>query len=306
MAKRIYFISILVQFLFLAVNSFSAVSFKSYDFKKDIEYEIRFTNGDILTGYYSEFISTSDTTTGDAIKFSTNFGKATIYENQVASIFLLNDAYRHNHRIFLMPTAEAIKSNHFVGVYEMLFGYLGVGIDKCISITAGRTLIPMISSKEQITVGDIKVTALTEHYDSGETMSLAVGANLTFLNHDNKLTHFYINGTYHGNKSIVTAIIFAKTGANDFNTLHFYGNYLNMIYENGSVGVGLGLDTKLSEWKGIRLIGELWNKSVLVPTDSGVLLGLRTCNTQLAADFGIAFFLQPMFIPFASFSWTPF
>jgi hypothetical protein len=87
------------------------------------------------------------------------------------------------------------------------------------------------------------------------------------------------------------------------------GNEIAMypfVYEDGSFGLALGVDTHLSAWKDVRIIGELWNSNISKPTDTGVLLGVRLGNTKFSADFGLALFTSPFLLPFTSFSWTPF
>jgi hypothetical protein len=50
----------------------------------------------------------------------------------------------------------------------------------------------------------------------------------------------------------------------------------------------------------------LWNSDITKPSNSGILLGFRIGNSNVSADFGLAIFTTPYFIPFTSFVWTPF
>jgi len=269
-------------------------------------YVIKLINGDILTGYVVESISDPDE--GEGIKFSTEIGTATIFEDQILEIRLLKEHYRHNHRIFLLPTANPIENNHFIGNFELLFFYAGAGISDIVSITAGRTLTPSeIRSDQQITVANIKVTLFNSDINSSsEKLSFALGGNLGFVNNDNRLIHFYGVGTLTLNRSAVTAAIFYKAGSDDYNKVIFGNNYIDLRYADGSFGIGLGLDTKFSRMHDLHFIGELWNSDVTKPTNTAVMLGLRLCSTKFSADFGLSFFTYPFVAPFCSFVWTPF
>jgi hypothetical protein len=267
-------------------------------------YIIRLNNGDILSGYVVEAVSNSDE--GDGIKFSTEIGTATIYEEQILEIREIENYYRHDHRIFLLPTANPIQNNHFIGNFELLLFYAGAGIGDMVSITAGRTFIPNIRSDQQITIGDIKVTLLNMDLNSNEKFTFALGSNLGFVNDDNRLLHFYGVGTLNLSRSAVTAAIFYKAGSSDYNKVKIGGNAIDLWYPDGSFGIGLGLDTRFTKMHDLHFIGELWNSDVSKPTNTAVMLGLRLCSTKFSADFGLSFFTQPFVAPFCSFVWTPF
>ena len=272
---------------------------------KEYKYYIRLTNGDEISGYVYELINNPEH--GEGLKIQTELGKAEIFASEIAEIHSDSDFYRHNHRLFLLPTADPISSNHFIGDFELLFFYFGFGISDIVSITGGRTIIPGISSKEQVSALDGKITLYnTTFAPYAKSFSLALGGNLTFLNNNNKLSHLYGAGTITFNRSAITASLFVKTGNADFNRLYFGVNAIDMKYANGSWGLALGLDTRFSQRNDLHFIGELWNSNVMSPSNSGVLLGLRLCNTSFSTDFGIAFFTQPFAAPFASFVWTPF
>lgn len=267
-------------------------------------YIVRLLSGDILSGYIVEIVSNSEN--GEGIRLSTEIGTATIFEDQILEMRELKEYYRHNHRIFLLPTANPIESNHFIGNFELLMFYAGAGISDIVSITAGRTFIPNIRSDQQITVGDIKFTIGTMEFNSKERLTAAVGTNLGFINHDNRLLHFYISNTLTLNRSAVTAVVFYKAGSNDHNRVKLGNNYLDLWYPDGSFGIGLGLDTRFTQSHDLHFIGELWNSDVTKPTNTAVMMGLRLCSTKFSADFGLSFFTQPFVAPFCSFVWTPF
>jgi hypothetical protein len=269
------------------------------------EYIIRLKNGDILTGYVVGAMS--DEKQGRGIKFKTELGTAVVFVSQIEEITRRKKIYRHKHRVFLLPTAEPIGSDHFIGMFEMLFLYAGGGIGDIVSITAGRSIVPGIDSRQQLTELNTKVTVYNTDFTSMEGgMSFAVGGNLAFVNHNNRMIHGYGVATFRGFKSLITGAIFYKAGSKDYYRIDFANNAVDMNYADGSFGIGLGLDTRFTRWHGVHFIGELWNNDFTRPTNTGVLLGLRLCNTNFSADFGLSFFTQPLVAPFASFVWTPF
>lgn len=268
-------------------------------------YIVLLTNGDILTGYVIEF--TRNPEEGDGIKFDTELGTALIYESQIESIRLKEESNRHNHRVFLLPTANSIGSNHFIGAFELLFFYAGFGIADILSVTGGRTIIPQINSDEQLTVLNAKATLLSEEFSKiNRKLSLAVGGNLSYINDRNRLIHYYAVGSFELNRTSLHAAIFYKGGSRNIYDLYFGENTLEMRYADGAFGLGLGVDTRIPDTHGVYFIGELWNSNIQEPTHTGVLLGIRLCNDTFSADFGLSFFTSPFVAPFTSFVWTPF
>ncbi|MFC2130355.1 hypothetical protein ACFLSQ_02860 [Bacteroidota bacterium] len=271
---------------------------------KNQKFIIELVNGDILSGYVVEMVSHPED--GDGIKFSTELGTATIYEDQIKKIKMEKEHYRHNHRIFLLPTAEPIDNNHFIGNFELMLFYAGAGISDWVSITAGRSFIPGIRSDQQISLINTKVTVMEMPLNSTKKLSLALGANLGFVNHDNRLIHYYGVSTLTLNRSAVTAALFYKAGSEDYYRVNVWNNSIDLNYTDGSFGIALGLDTKFSDIHDLHFIGELWNSDVTKPTNTAVMLGLRLCNSKFSADFGLSFFTVPFVAPFCSFVWTPF
>lgn len=301
---RIIFILFLVTFLMNVAHSEESVlsGLKAND---DKIYVFRLKNGDLITGSVIEFIS--DEIEGDGIKIKTELGKAILFSGQIADLSEKGEYYRHNHRIYLLPTAEPIGNNHFIGSFELLFFYAGAGIGDFLSITAGRSMIPGIASKEQASVINAKATVYREDFESfPSSMYIAFGGNLAWINHNNRLMHLYGAATFQLERTIITGSLFYKGGSGSAYTLFFGQNEVGMVYEDGAIGLGLGLDTKFSAWHDLHFIGELWNINIAKPTHTGVLLGFRLCDTQFSADFGLSFFTQPIVAPFFSFAWTPF
>lgn len=303
--NRVIFI---LAFCFLfTFNQKVAYSLDESELKAYEDYEcvIRLVNGDIITGVITDVFSSENE--GAGIKILTELGKATIYLNQIADIRIKDDYYRHNHRVFLLPTANPIKNNHFIGSFELLFLYFGAGISDIFSITAGRTIIPQVTSSQQISIINAKFTFLSMEFDSVARMvNLAVGGNLGFANHNNRFQHLYVVSTVRLYKTELTGSVYYKIGSDDFNFISYGNNLLELKYPNGSFGLGLGLDTEIPRMKGFHFIGELWNIDVERPTNTALVLGLRLCNTKVSADFGFALFTQPYIFPFVSFVWTPF
>lgn len=303
--NRVIFI---LAFCFLfTFNQKVAYSLDESELKAYEDYEcvIRLVNGDIITGVITDVFSSENE--GAGIKILTELGKATIYLNQIADIRIKDDYYRHNHRVFLLPTANPIKNNHFIGSFELLFLYFGAGISDIFSITAGRTIVPQVTSSQQISIINAKFTFLSMEFDSVARMvNLAVGGNLGFANHNNRFQHLYVVSTVRLYKTELTGSVYYKIGSDDFNFISYGNNSLELKYPNGSFGLGLGLDTEIPRMKGFHFIGELWNIDVERPTNTALVLGLRLCNTKVSADFGFALFTQPYIFPFVSFVWTPF
>ena len=249
----------------------------------------------------------NDPTDGEGIKLQTVIGNAIIFANQIADIYTKDENYRHDHSIYLLPSAKPIGNNYFIGIYELTFLYAGGGIGDWLSITAGHSFLPAITSSQQISTLDVKFSLVTLNFeDVARKLTLALGGNLAFINSNNRFIHFYGVGTVELSRTMLTTAVFVKTGSSDIYNLYFGNNLVNLVYEDGSFGIGLGLDTKITKRHDLHLIGELWNSNIAKPTNTAILLGFRLCNTSFSADFGLAFFTIPYAAPFVSFKWTPF
>lgn len=272
---------------------------------EEFTYIIELKNGDIFSGYITEMINSSEE--GEGIKFVTELGTATIYMNQIKSLNLYKDYYRHKHRIFLLPTAEAIGDDHFIGNFELGLFYAGFGLFDVISVTTGRSFIPSINSNHQISLGNIKFTLMNIPLDNIDNKNLifSAGLNLGFINHNNRLVHYYATGTLSLERTAISASVYTKYGNNNYYRIYFGENALDMNYANGSFGLAIGIDTRFSNFHNLHFIGELWNSDITKPTNSAVFLGLRLASSNFSSDFGFAFFTQPFVIPFCSFVWTP-
>jgi hypothetical protein len=297
--------ALFVLFLLNQVSFSAAGILKDFKPEKKTEYILRLNNGDVVSGFFLEFTSSADY--GDAIKLRTALGNAIIYESQILEITRSEDIYRHSHRVFLLPTAEPIRNNYFIGDFEMLFLYAGFGISDYFSMTLGRTIVTGVPASEQISNLNVKFTVFSMDFDSiARNMFISVGGNLGYVNSANILEHIYVAATINLPKTSLTAVLFEKLGTNDLYTLNFNQYIQGMYYPNGSLGLGLGLDSRFSDRHDLHFIAELWNSDLTRPSNTAIMLGFRLANTAFSADFGMAFFTQPFVAPFASFVWTPF
>jgi hypothetical protein len=274
-----------------------------------IEVFIRLVNGDTFTCEIKDIESKDNLLM--ALTVVTKVGRTKVFASEIAEITPLSELNRHSHRIYFLPTAEPISKNHFIGNYELLFFYAGVGITDYFSFMAGRSIIPGSPSEFQITNLNAKATVYRRFWETMPgNMSVALGINHAMLNSANKLTHLYTSLTFVTEKSVFTGSVYAKLGEKDaynfrisngvdFDTYPF-------IYEDGAFGIAIGLDTRFASMKDVHVIAELWNDHIAEPTNTGVLLGVRIGNTKVSADFGLAFFTSPFLLPFTSFVWTPF
>lgn len=114
-------------------------------------YYFRLVNGDVITARVLEKNIDNEQF---FIKINTIIGTATIFENEIVEIRKISQIYRHNNRIFLLPTALPIDNHHFVGNFELGFFYAGIGIWDYFSLmqdtvfyllhTLTRKLVPLI------------------------------------------------------------------------------------------------------------------------------------------------------------------
>ncbi|MDC1068380.1 hypothetical protein OAQ99_04400 [Candidatus Kapabacteria bacterium] len=273
--------------------------------KGDTEYIIRLIGGDIIRGYVDEF-NFKDGIVSEIV-FASQLGVGPIKLSKIEEITIYKDYYKHDHRAFLLPTAYPISGNHYLGAFELAMLYAGVGIYDYVSISGGRTIVPGIRQDQQISNLNIKATLYqTDWIETPGGMAIALGYNSAWINDNNAFQHFFGTISFKGERSVLTGSFFYKTGAKDDYDFRFMDQNINVVFEDGNYGIGLGLDSKLSNWNNVHFIGELWNGNISEPSNTGVLFGLRIFNGQFSADFGLAIFTYPIAAPFASFVWTPF
>lgn len=305
MTKLRFIIRIIVLTVLLPLGLSAQITLPD-DFEppQDEVYYIRLITAEEYSGVIREIIE--DEKNGTVLKVKLIIGTAEIPIKQIAELRPLEKLYRHNHRIFLLPTADPIGDNYFLGNFELLMLYAGAGYDR-FSVTAGRTVIPGISAAEQGTLFNMKATVYSEkNVSMAGGFTLALGANLAWLNNANRMLHFYGNGTFTMTRTRLTMAMFFKQGAEDFFTISGgrFGNF-NVQYPNGAIGLALGFDTKFTAMNDVHFICELWNSDLAKPMNAGALLGLRIANTHVSADFGLSVWTAPAIAPFFSFVWTP-
>lgn len=295
--------------LFLSVLFFALFTIFAYSFNKESLkvgecYLLRLVNGDLLEGEVKSFEIDDE---GEGIRFESEIGVGIIYFSQISEATECSKYYRNNHKYFLLPSAIGIGRNHFVGLLEMFFLYAGVGITDYFSLIAGRSILPFAYSNQQISLLNVKGSFPKMVFeDIFRELHLAFGGNLGFANNNNRFIHFYGVATALFYKTSFSTCLFYKMGTEDFYTIRYGVNSIEMNYPNGSFGISLALDSRLPKFKDVHIIGELWNIDIARPTHSGLFLGIRIANTQFCSDFGLSFFTQPFVVPIVNFVWTPF
>jgi hypothetical protein len=267
---------------------------------------VRLINGDVLTG---PLLAVERSDDGVALRIGATIGRAKVYLREIAFLRAIDDAYRHRHRGYILPTAQPIGDDHFLGVWELAFLYAGGGIGP-ISITGGRTLVPGIPMSDQFSVVNVKVTVheADNGLVEGGKQYYAVGVNGAWLNDKNFMGHVYGSATFTGRRTQVTTTMFAKVSGEDLATINV-GTLVNpfvLPYANGAIGIGLSLDTRMPSFNDLHVIAELANADITRPANTILYLGLRTASSSIAMDFGIALAPGPLAIPAVAFAWTPF
>ncbi len=300
-----------VFFIFLTIiTSSSALSVsldnfaERYDMHK--EYTVWLQNGDILSGKILEIIEDTPKETG--IKMQTLVGIVTIYDYEINKIVLTENIPPSNNRVFIMPTANPIGSNHFAGLYEVLFLYAGIGITDWVSITGGHSFIPKTEPHDQLSVLNAKVSSpkIYMKEDKSTHLRFAAGMNFAWLNNNNRLTHIFGIGTYNmESNSHVSFGMFYKSGNQEIPfPVYVLDTSFVVDYSDGAFGISAGADVKFSNRKDLSFIGEIWNSDVTNPTNTAFLLGLRLSGRNFSSDFGLFISTAPYWIPFISFVWT--
>jgi len=277
------------------------------EFDDDATYIIRLENGDVLTGPIVEF---KEDSSGVFVRIAATIGRAKIYAHEIAWISTVQDAYRHRHRGYLLPTAQPIRNDHFIALIEGVMPYFGFGLGEWFSMTAGRTLIPGIDWGEQVSVVNMKFTVYKSDnglVEDGEQY-YALGINGGWLNDVNFMGHVYGVATFTGKRTQASLMMFAKVAGDDSYILtagDFFGP-VNFSLPNGTFGVGIGLDTRFPEMRNLHFVGELWNADLTRPSNTALYLGLRMTSTAVAMDFGFTIVPGPAIVPTVAFAWTPF
>ncbi|MCL2313591.1 MAG: hypothetical protein FWC41_14140 [Firmicutes bacterium] len=328
-----------MTFLFSAtVFSFSLKNFAEH-FHKDnnnfVEYTVLLKNGDMISGKIIEIFNENyDANIADtnneidlqksiqqvknrhlALIINSNLlGEIIIYEDEIVNIKAKKTDTRQNHSLYLMPTANPISNNHFIGNYELVLIYGGIGLTDWVSLTAGHTMIPETRPSDQISLVNVKVSSpaiFDKNHIYGSNIRFALGGNLAWVNSHNKMFHLYGVATFNSfytNNSNFSVGVFYKAGYQDYpSTVRFFDRPpMAFDYPDGSFGMCAGLERRFPTRKDLSLIMEVWNSDVMNAANTAILLGFRLSGAKVYADFGISFFTQPFAIPFFSFVWMPF
>lgn len=297
----------IILFLFILIIPALAIDeLPEFVEKGDTEYIIRLEGGDVLRGYVDEF-NFEDGKVKEIV-FASQIGVGPISLDQIKSITVYEEFYKHDHRVFILPTAYPISGNHYVGAFELAVLYAGAGIYDYVSISGGRSLVPGLDEGQQFSNLNIKATVYQTKWETAPGgMAVSVGWNSAWLNDNNAFQHFFGVVSFKGDRSIITGSFFYKSGAKDRYVFRLRDTETDeVVFEDGNYGIGLGLDSRLSNWNNVHFIGELWNGNLSEPSNTGILFGLRIFNGRFSADFGLAIFTEPIAAPFASFVWTPF
>jgi hypothetical protein len=298
---------LLIIFLILFPFAISArVIPDSIPANSDVKYILRLKTGDEFTGFVVDNGEKDDY--GKYLKLQTTLGVPKIYYTEIDGIQEYENIYKNDHRVFLMPTAEPIAGAPFIGNYEAFLFYGGFGITQYFSLTAGRTAIPLLYPGQQFSLINVKSTFLTVPFDSIEGhLSLALGANASFLNDDNRLIHIYTAATLRFKRSSFTTTVFFKTGSDDFYEIDVMDlNPFPLYYANGTIGFGMGVDTKFPGRNNLFFTGEIWNKDIANLRSTCFSMGLRSVYDKLSMEYGFMLFTNPYIVPYFGFTWTPF
>jgi len=277
------------------------------EFDDDLTYYIRLENGDLLTGPIHEVEQDNE---GAYVRVGAVIGRAKVYAKEIAWISSVDDAYRHRHRGFLLPTAQPIRNDHYISLVEGLMPYLGIGLFDVVSISGGRTIIPGINWSEQVSNLNVKVTV--HESENGLVAEgrqyYALGINGAWINDVNFLGHVFGVATFTGKRTQVSTMLFAKIAGKDQYTITAgdFFSPVTMQFENGTIGIALGLDTRFPDMRELHFIAELWNSDITRPSNTALYTGLRFSNTSVAMDFGFTLTPGPALVPTFAFAWTPF
>ncbi len=276
-------------------------------FEDDVTYIVRLHNGDILSG---PIVETHSDAEGAFIRIAAPIGRAKVFAKEIEWISSVDEHYRHRHRGFIMPTAQPIRNDHFVSLVEGVMPYVGFGVTEYLSFTVGRTLVPGLPWSDQMSTINAKATIAKSHSGIVEDgwQYYALGVNAGWLNDVNFMGHIYGVASWTGKRTQATTMFFGKVAGED-SYLVSLGDFVDpftFAYPNGTIGVGLSMDTRFPEFHDLHFVGELWSYDLTRPQQTMLYLGLRMANTAVAMDFGLSIVPGPVVFPLVAFAWTPF
>ena len=285
----------------------------------DREYLFRMVNGDIITGRVLDLVSVAETANAqednadDILGFTVTVdaitGPLKLESVDIAYFGPRYDTYRHRHRGYIIPTAQPIGDDAFIGLWEIGFLYAGGGIGP-LSITAGRSFVPGIPARDQLSLINVKATVA--EVDNGLVESgkqfYAVGINGAWLNDKNFIGHAFANATFTGERSQTTTTFFAKVAGPELLQVNLgtFVSSFNLPLANGAFGLAISIDTRFPEFHDLHAVMELANADITRPANTLLYLGVRTALSSVGMDFGIALAPGPLVVPAVAFAWTPF
>lgn len=279
---------------------------ENFDPDPELVYYVRMSNGDVLSGLSTQV---KEDGKGNYIELTTINGRIKIYEENIAWIGLYIDSYRADSRGLLIPNAEPIGNDSYVGVTEAVMPTVGIGYTPYLNVVAGRTIIPGIGAENQFSIVNIKSTLYEAENGlvEGGKQFYAVGFNASWLNDVNFIGHLYGVATFTGKRTRVSTLVHWKAAGKEVYTVSSgaLANSFQFPYINGTLGVGLMMDVRFPELHDVHILAELWGADLTRPSQSGLFLGLRQTNNQLTYDFGFGLLPRGVLVPIVNFAWTP-
>lgn len=272
----------------------------------EVEYYVRLTNGDVLTGFLSDVTTDKQ---GARVQMKTAIAMVTIYASDIAWIGTREQAYRSRNRGFVVPTAEPIGNDFYIGVISGAIPTVGFGLFDVGSVVLARSLIPGLSMREQFSLINLKATVYEADNGlvEGGRQYYAIGINSAWINDVNFIGHLYGVGTFTGTRSRVSTVLFSKSFGRDDYTVNLgsLGSSFRFPYASGTFGVGLMIDVRFPEFNDLHAMAELWGVDISRPAQSVFVLGLRKVNTSTTMDFGLGLFPGGFLAPVINFAFTP-
>jgi hypothetical protein len=291
----------------------------------DREYVFRLVNGDIVSGPIIDIEAwdlflrpgtdsmylkkRSKQSFGFDVTVDALTGKLKLDSRNIAYFERRYEAYRHRHRGYIIPNAQPIGDDAFIGLWEIGFLYAGGGVGP-LSITAGRSFVPGIPARDQLSLVNVKATVAEA--DNGLVESgkqyYALGFNGAWLNDKNFIGHAYVNATFTGARAAATTTFFTKVAGPELMQVNLgtLVNAFNLPLANGAFGVAISIDTRFPDFHDLHAVMELANADITRPGNTLLYLGVRTALSSVGMDFGITLAPGPTVIPAVAFAWTPF
>ncbi|MBU3680071.1 MAG: hypothetical protein FGM32_10780 [Candidatus Kapabacteria bacterium] len=272
----------------------------------EVEYYIRLQSGDVITGLLSPVATDGR---GSNVSITTSVGVLKVYAQDIAWIGTREQAHRARNRGFVIPTAEPIGRDFYIGVTSAAIPTVGFGLFDIGSVVLARSFIPGLSMREQLSLVNLKATVYEAEnglVESGRQF-FAVGINGTWINDVNFIGHLYGVGTFTGTRSRVSSVVFSKAFGRDDYTVNLgtLGSSFRFPYASGTFGVGLMIDVRFPEFHDLHAMAELWGVDIGRPAQSAFVVGLRKVNTATTYDFGLALLPGGALAPVINFAYTP-